>query len=433
MKKIVIIGAGSFNFTRAISRDIFTFPALADSHIVLVDIPEGEKYMLAAKKIIQKTIDQGGYPGKVESTFDRREALKGADAVLITIRNDLTIPAWEVDLSIPKKYGVDTVIGDTRGPSGIFRFLRSAPVLKAIADDILELCPNAVVLNYTNPMCMVTSYMRHCGVEVIGLCHSVQGTSQMLAKWIGADMKDVTFKCAGINHQAFFLEFKVNGEDAYPQIFKAIENPDIYKSEAVRIEMMKGLGYFVTESSGHNSEYNAWFRKRQDLIDRYIPGSYASSVRIITDRNNTRDKQMEDILAKDSIDLNRGNEYAAYILNAVMGDGEMFEFNGNLPNTGLITNLPKDVIVEVPIIASKKGLRPIWVGDLPRQIAALNTVNAQCEELAVEGCIAGDKEMIYHACVNDPLTAAVCSLDEIRRMVEEMFEANKDSLPQFKF
>ncbi|MGN1095302.1 MAG: alpha-glucosidase/alpha-galactosidase [Eubacteriales bacterium] len=430
-EKIVIIGAGSWNFTRAISRDIFTYPALSDSHIVLVDIPEGQRYMIAAEKIIQKTIEQGGYAATVESTLDRRAALKDADAVIITIRNDLTISAWEKDLSIPKKYGVDTVIGDTRGPSGIFRFLRSAPALKAIAEDILDICPNAVVLNYTNPMCMVTSYLCHMGVDAVGLCHSVQGTSQMLAKWIGASMKDITFKCAGINHQAFFLEFKVNGKDAYPQILAAAEDPKIYKSEAVRIEMMKGLGYFVTESSGHNSEYNAWFRKRSDLIDRYVPNSFASSVKTITERTATRDAALAEIFEKEDIDLRRGNEYAASILNALLGDGEMFEFNGNVVNTGLITNLPQGVIVEVPVIASKKGIRPIYVGDLPRHIAALNTVNAECEELAVEGCIAGDKEMIYHAIINDPLTAAVCSLDEIRKMTEEMFAANKDSLPQF--
>ena len=433
MKKIVIIGAGSFNFSRAISRDILSFPALADSHIVLVDIPAGAKYMEAAQKFIQRVIDKGGYAGKVESTFDRREALKGADVVVITFRNDIEISTWERDLSIPKKYGVDVVIGDTRGPSGIFRFLRSAPVLKAFADDILELCPEALVLNYTNPMCMVTSYMEHCGVRLTGLCHSVQGTAAMLAKWIGADMKDVTYKCAGINHQAFYYEFKVNGKDAYPEIFKAAEKPEIYKSEAVRIEMMKGLGYFVTESSGHNSEYNAWFRKRQDLIDKYIPDSYANSVKTITKRNATRDADMAKALAEDNVSLARGQEFAAYIINAVLGDGEMFEFSGNIRNHGLIANLPDDVIVEVPIVASKRGLQPIQVGKLPRQIAALNTVTAQGEELAVEGCIAGDKEMIYHACVNDPLTAAVCSLEEIKRMVDEMFEANKDLLPQFKF
>lgn len=433
MKKIVILGAGSYNFSRGISRDIFTYPALADSHIVLVDLPEGEQYMSAAEKFIQRVIDKGGYSGKVESTFDRRYALKDADAVLITIRNDLKIETWERDISIPKKYGVDVVIGDTRGPSGIFRFLRSAPVLKQFADDILELCPNALVLNYTNPMCMVTSYLEHCGLKPVGLCHSVQGTASMLAKWIGADLKNVSYKCAGVNHQAFFYEYKVNGKDAYPEIFKAAEDPDIYRSEAVRIEMMKGLGYFVTESSGHNSEYNAWFRKRQDLIDKYIPNSYANSVKIITDRNATRDTDMAKALAEDKVSLARGHEFAAYILNAVMGDGEMFEFNGNIRNNGLIDNLPNDVIVEVPIVASKNGLQPIKVGKLPRQIAALNTVTAQGEELAVEGCIAGDKEMIYHACVNDPLTAAVCSLEEIRNMVNEMFEVNKELLPQFKF
>lgn len=433
MKKIVIIGAGSYNFSRAISRDIFTFPALADSRIVLVDIPEGEKYMLAAEKFIRRVIEKGGYPGTVESTFDRRAALKDADAVLITFRNDTEIETWARDLTIPEKYGVDVVIGDTRGPSGIFRFLRSAPVLKQFANDILELCPNALVLNYTNPMCMVTSYLLHCGVNVTGLCHSVQGTAAMLANWIGADMKDVTYKCAGVNHQAFYYEFKVNGKDAYPEIFKAAEKPENYKEEAVRIEMMKGLGYFVTESSRHNSEYNAWFRKRQDLIDKYAPDSHAYSIKTITDRNETRDAAMQKALAEDKVDLKRGQEFAAYIINAVIGDGEMFEFAGNVRNNGLISNLPDDVIVEVPIIASKSGLRAIQVGKLPRHIAALNTVTTQGEEQAVEGCIAGDKEMIYHACVNDPLTAAVCSLDEIRSLVDEMFEANKELLPQFKF
>ena len=432
MKKIAIIGGGSFNFARAIARDILSFPALSDSHIALVDIPDGLKYMQASEKIIRKIIEQGNYPAKVTATMDRREALKGADAVIITIRNDTTVPKWEKDLTIPKKYGVDTVIGDTRGPSGIFRFLRSAPALKAIADDILELCPDAIVLNYSNPMCMVTGYMRRLGVDVVGLCHSVQGTAGMLSRWIGADMKDVTYKCAGINHQAFFLEYKVKGVDAYPQIMRAAEDPERYRKEAVRIEMMKALGYFVTESSGHNSEYNAWFRKRQDLIDRYVPNSYADSVRIINERTATRDAEMEKILVQETISLARGHEYASCILNALIGDGTMFEFNGNVPNTGLIPNLPDQAIVEVPISTSKHGMRPVHVGNLPRHLAALNTVNAQCESLAVDGLMAGDREMIFHAILGDPLTAAVCSLAEIRAMTDEMFEANRDALPMFR-
>ncbi len=431
MKKIAIIGGGSFNFARAIARDILSYPALSDSHIALVDIPDGQKYMEASGKIIQKIIDQGQYPAKVTTTLNRREALDGADAVVITIRNDTTIPKWEKDLSIPKKYGVDTVIGDTRGPSGIFRFLRSAPAFRAIAEDILKLCPNAVVLNYSNPMCMVTGYLRRLGVPVVGLCHSVQGTAGMLAKWIGADMKDVTYRCAGINHQAFFLEYRVKGEDAYPLIFRAAEDPERYRKEAVRIEMMKALGYFVTESSGHNSEYNAWFRKCQELIDTYVPDSYAASVKIITDRTAKRDAEMEKILAQDSISLARGAEYASGILNAIIGDGTIFEFHGNVPNTGLIPNLPEDAIVEVPVYATRHGMRPAHVGNLPRHLAALNTVNAQCETLAVDGLMACDREMIFHAILNDPLTAAVCSLAEIRAMTEEMFEANLEDLPMF--
>ena len=244
-------------------------------------------------------------------------------------------------------------------------------------------------------------------------------------------MKDVTYTCAGINHQAFYLEFKVRGADAYPLIRQAAEDPEIYRREAVRIEMLKALGYFVTESSGHNSEYNAWFRKRSDLIDRYIPNSYADSVRIITERTRTRDDEMNQILHQEHISIARGNEYASGILNALIGDGEMFEFNGNVPNTGLIPNLPDKSIVEVPISASRHGVRPAYVGSLPRHLAALNTVNAQCEALAVDGLMETDKETIYHAVLNDPLTAAVCSLAEIRAMTEEMFEANRESLPMF--
>lgn len=431
MRKIVIIGAGSFNFTCSITRDILTFPALSDAKIVLVDLPEGAEKMEAARAVIQKTIEKGKYAATVESTFSRAHALEGADAVIITIRNDLTIDAWSKDLSIPKKYGVDTVIGDTRGPSGVFRFLRSAPALLAICRDIEKYAPGAVVLNYSNPMDIVCSYLRKMTrLNLIGLCHSVQGTSAMLAEWIGADLKDITYLCAGINHQAFFLKYQYQGKDAYPLIKKALENEEIYKKEMVRNEMYLHLGYYPTESSGHNSEYNAWFRKRQDLIDRYCPDSYASSVRIITEREKTRAEKMRRMVEQDEIDLKRGKEYAACILNAVLGDGDLFEFNGNVENRGLITNLPQGATVEVPVTASKAGFRPYGVGDLPRQLAALNYQNAQAEELAVEGCMEGDRNKIYLSAVCDPLTGAVCSLEEIRKLVDEMFDANQAAIQQ---
>ena len=434
MRKIVIIGAGSFNFTCAISRDIFTFPALADSNIVLVDIPEGVDRMEAARIVIEKTIQKGGYPGSVYATFNRSEALAGADAVMITIRNDLTIDAWTRDLAIPKKYGVDTVIGDTRGPSGIFRFLRSASALLDICRDIEKYAPEAAVLNYTNPMDMICSYIRKMThLNITGLCHSVQGTASMLAQWIGADIRDITYLCAGINHQAFFLEYKWKGRNAYPDIKEAIKKEEIYKKEMVRNEMFRALGYYPTESSGHNSEYNAWFRKRPDLIEKYCPDSYASSVRIITEREKTRDEKMKQIVDSDGMDLSRGKEYAASILNALLGDGTLFEFNGNVENKGLITNLPEGATVEVPVTASKAGLRPYGIGNLPRHLAALNNQNAQAEELAVEGCIEGDRNKIYLAAVCDPLTGAVCSLAEIRAMVDEMFEENQESLKALNF
>ena len=433
--KITFMGAGSTVFARNVLGDCMCTPALQNCEIALYDIDEKR---LEDSRIILSAINKNVNEERaVIKTYlgveNRKDALRDATFVVNAIQVGGYEPCTVTDFEIPKKYGLQQTIADTLGIGGIMRGLRTIPVLEGFARDMEEVCPNTLFLNYSNPMAILTGYMqRYTKIKTVGLCHSVQGTSSMLARWIGADMKDVTYKCAGINHQAFFLEYKVNGEDAYPRIYEAIKNPEIYKSEAVRIEMMKGLGYFVTESSGHNSEYNAWFRKRQDLIDKYIPDSYGTSIRTITDRTSHRSKDLDDLLKQDKLDLRRGQEYAASILNAIMGDGELFEFNGNVKNTGLITNLPKDVIVEVPVLASKEGLRPMYIGDLPRQCAALNTVNAQCEELAVEGCLAGDKEMIYHAIINDPLTAAVCSLDEIRQMMNEMFEQNKDKLPMFK-
>ena len=272
-----------------------------------------------------------------------------------------------------------------------------------------------------------------------GLCHSVQGTASMLAKWIGAKDEDITYTCAGINHQAFYTEFKWKGEDAYPLIRKAItEREEVYNEEIVRNEMFLALGYYVTESSGHNSEYNAWFRKRPDLIEKYClpgtgwnPGEYAYILKEYRNREHTWRDEI-DKWFKEPLDLSRGHEYAAYIFNAIFGDGEMFKFNGNVRNFGLIDNLPEGCCVEVPVLASKRGLEPIHVGKMPPQLALLSGTSAQIEELAVQGSLNGDREMIYQAICYDPLTAAVCSLREIRSMVDEMFEVNKDWLPQFR-
>ncbi|MGI6705545.1 MAG: alpha-galactosidase [Clostridia bacterium] len=436
-KKIAFIGAGSYGFTRNLVRDILTFPALADCTLALMDIDD--ERLAFAKDAVDRIVAAGNYPAKVIATKDRVEALKGADGVVCTILAG-GVQVWRHDIEIPKKYGVDINVGDTRGPAGIFRALRTIPVMLDICKDIERYCPEAIFLNYTNPMAMLCRAMQgESHVKVTGLCHSVQGTAAMLANWIGAPMNEITYLCAGINHQAWYLEFKWNGKDAYPLIREAVKKPEIYNEEQVRNEMFLHLDYYVTESSGHNSEYNAWFRKRPDLIEKYCthgtgwnPGEYAYILKEYLAREDTWRDEYEKS-KKEPINLERGHEYAASIFNATIGDGTMFEFNGNVRNFGLIDNLPEGCCVEVPIIASKRGLDPIHVGPLPDQLALLNNISARCEELAVEGALTGDPRKVFHAIAFDPLTSAVLSLAEIKAMVDEMFEANKDYLPQFKY
>lgn len=437
MKKIAFIGAGSFGFTRNLVRDILSFPALSDCTLALMDIDE--ERLSYSKQAVDKIVAAGNYPAKVIATTDRVEALKGADGVVCTILAG-GVNIWRHDVEIPKKYGVDINVGDTRGPAGIFRALRTIPVMLDICRDIERYCPEAIFLNYTNPMAMLCRAMQgETKVTVTGLCHSVQGTAHMLAQWIGAPMEEITYLCAGINHQAWYLEYKWNGKDAYPLIRKAINKPEIYNEEQVRNEMFLHLDYYVTESSGHNSEYNAWFRKRPDLIEKYCtdgtgwnPGHYGYILNEYLRMENKWKDEIKAWLNEEKVDLCRGHEYASSIFNAVFGDGTTFEFNGNVRNFGLIDNLPEGCCVEVPVIASKRGLDPIHVGPLPEQLAILNNINAQCEELAVEAALTGDPRKVFHAICFDPLTSAVLSLAEIKSMVDEMFQVNREWLPQFK-
>ncbi|MGQ9628820.1 MAG: alpha-galactosidase [bacterium] len=435
--KIAFIGAGSFGFTRSLVRDILTFPLLRDATISLMDIDSERLNYI--KRAVDRIVAEGKYPAKVEATTDRKKALKEANAVICTILAG-GVNVWRHDIEIPKKYGVDINVGDTRGPSGIFRALRTIPVMLEICRDMERYCPDAILLNYTNPMAMLCRAMqRETKIKVTGLCHSVQGTAFMLARWIGAPPDEITYVCAGINHQAWYTSFEWNGKDAYPLIREAVKKPEIYNEEIVRNEMFLHLGYYVTESSGHNSEYNWWFRKRPDLIEKYCihgtgwnPGEHAYVLKeYLAREKDWKDRIREWLDNPKPLDLRRGHEYAASIVNAYIG-GEPFKFNGNVPNTGLITNLPEGACVEVPVYADRRGFNPIHVGALPPQCAALNNINIAVEEMAVEGCLSGDPTMIYHAIAYDPLTAAVLSLAEIKQMVNEMFERNRDHLPTFK-
>jgi alpha-galactosidase len=437
MTKIAFIGAGSIGFTRGLVRDLLTFPLLEDATISLMDI--NAERLEFARKSVQRIVDMGQYPAHVETTMDRAEALAGADAVLITILAGET-EVWRHDIEIPKQYGVDINVGDTRGPAGIFRALRTIPVMVEIAHDMERLCPDATMLNYTNPMAMLCRAMqRESNIQLTGLCHSVQGTAGMLAGWIGAPLEEITYTCAGINHMAWYLDYRWNGKDAYPLIWEAVSTrPEVYQEEIVRNEMFLHLDYYVTESSGHNSEYNAWFRKRPDLIEKYCthgtgwnPGEYAYILKEYQQRDQTWKAETEKWFASDQpISLERGHEYAAYIINALQG-GEPFQFNGNVPNTGLITNLPSGACVEVPVWVSKKGFEAVHVGALPPQCAALTSLSAQIEEMAVEAALSGDPRLVFQAILNDPLTAACLSMAEIKQMVNQMFEQNRAHLPQF--
>ena len=438
MTKITFIGAGSLGFTRGLVRDILTFPLLKDATLCLMDIdPERLDFAFRA---VSRIVELGHYPAKVEATQNRAEALKDADVVLVTILAG-GVDVWRYDIEIPKQYGVDINIGDTRGPSGIFRAMRTIPVMLGIAHDMEKYCPNAVMLNYTNPMVMLCRAMqRETKVTLTGLCHSVQGTAEMLAKWIGAPMDEITYTCAGINHMSWYLKYEWKGKDAYPLIRQAItERPDVYNEELVRNEMFLNLDYYVTESSGHNSEYNAWFRKRPDLIEKYCthgtgwnPGEYAYIVKEYSKRATNWREDAKQWFAKDMpISLERGHEYAAYIINALQG-GEPFTFNGNVANKGQVTNLPANACVEIPVWVSKKGFEAVHVGSLPAQCAALTSLSSQIEEMAVEGTLSGDPRMIFQAIAFDPLTSAVLSLAEIKQMVNEMLAKNQDYLPTFK-
>jgi len=439
MTKITFIGAGSLGFTRELVRDILTFPLLTDATICLMDIDT--ERLDFSKRAVEKIIRLGNYPARVEATLNRLEALKNADVVLVTILSGGT-EVWRHDIEIPKKYGVDINVGDTRGPSGIFRFLRTVPVMLDIVRDMEKVCPKAIMLNYTNPMAMLCGALqRSTHIPVTGLCHSVQGTAMMLAIWIGALYPEVDYVCAGINHQAWYLKYEVSGQDAYPQIHKVItENPEIYNAEQVRNEMYLALGYYVTESSGHNSEYNWWFRKRPDLIEKYCthgtewnPGEYAYILKEYQNNEATWKEQAKAWFAEETpISLFREQEYAAYIINALKG-GEAFKFNGNVPNTDFITNLPDGACVEVPVYVDKAGFHPLHVGALPPECALLTQLSSGIEEMAITASLNGDPTMVYRAICHDPLTAAVLSLAEIRQMTNELFEQHKDYLPQFKW
>ncbi|WP_020577608.1 alpha-glucosidase/alpha-galactosidase [Actinopolymorpha alba] len=449
MPKIAIIGAGGYVFPLRLIGDLLSFPALQDSTLALMDINAErlERTASAARELVA----HHGLPARVDSTTDRRAALAGADYVVITFQVG-GIDAYRQDVEIPRRYGIDQPVGDTVGPGGVFRFLRSVPAYRGIASDIHALCPDAQVINYANPMAMATGFLTSQGVKTVGLCHSVQGTSRMLARELGVPYGEVSYRAAGINHQSWFLDFRHGHDDLYPRLRQVMgerhlrwrdgagladdrgdhshadRGASIYEGgvERVRTSIMDAFGYFHTESSHHASEYLPYFRKTAEMVNDFIPRRW-DYYEICAAHDE--DGQTATLLDRLKAELAPSVEYGAVIVNA-METGVPSVIYGNVENQNLITNLPTGCCVEVPCLVDSNGVQPSVIGDLPPQCAAVNRTNINVQELAVKAALTGNREHVYHAVMLDPLTGALLTLAEIRSMVDDLIEAHAKLLPE---
>ena len=431
MAKVAIIGAGSIVFCKTLILDILGTPGLEGTEFALMAPSTTRTAQVDA--FANRVIKQNKLPAKVWITTDRREALKGADYVIATFQVG-GLKGFEYDYTIPMKHGVDQCIADTLGPGGVFRALRSIPVTLEMAQDIEEICPNALLLNYVNPMAMICWALGTTKVQFVGLCHGVQTTLDLISGYCDAPKSEIDFLCAGINHMGWFLKIEHKGQDLYPVLRQRFELPEYYINEKVRGEAFRHFGYFMTESTGHLSEYLPYFRKDEKARDLYCdePGFGGESGAYYSFCKYVAGKYTDAIIVADEPTVlpRRSIEYGSYIIEA-LETGKKFNFNGNVRNDGMIANLPADCCAEGPIYADKLGLHKTMVGDLPPQCAALNMLNINVQRLAVQAAMSGDPEQIVHACALDPLTSAVLTLKEIRDMASDMLEAERAWLPQF--
>jgi alpha-galactosidase len=427
MATITFVGAGSVVFTKDLLGDLFSFPELHGSTIRLHD--NNPDRLATATAMARWTAKQCGASAVIEAHADRRAALDGADYVLNMVQVGM-FESTKVDLQIPAKYGITQTIGDTLGIGGIFRALRTFPVLQGIGDDMAAVAnPDAWLLNYTNPMAMNIwyTYAATPVKNVVGLCHSIQHTTHTMAELVGVPFDEVTFHGAGVNHQAWILRFEHHGEDLYPRLAELIEkDPELQRR--VRVEMYRRFGYFPTESSEHSAEYLPYFLKRPELVERYrlIPNEYI-------DRSIETLQEYEEIkgtLARgEDFEIERSLEYAIQIVHSIE-TGTPRVVYGNVRNQGLITNLPEDCCVEVPCLVDRTGLTPTIVGDLPTQLAALNRTFVNVGELTVKAAITGDPRMVRQAAMLDPNTSSVLSIEEIWQLCDELTVAHGDLLPE---
>lgn len=436
--KITFMGAGSTVFARRVIGDCMLSECLRDSIFALYDI---DAQRLKESRIILEALQKnlGGY-GKIEcycGVENRKAALKGANFVVNAIQVGLYDPCTIIDFEVPKKYGLSQTIGDTIGIGGIMRALRTIPVMQDFADDMSAVCPDALFLNYTNPMAMLTGYMlRYTPIKTVGLCHSVQVCTKSLFETLKMDYNpdECTQLIAGINHMAWLLEIKdKNGRDLYPEIKSKIDaelnNPDCYNK--VRLDYIKHFGYYCTESSEHNAEYNPFYIKSKypELIKKYNIPLDEYPRRCVNQIENWK-KEYAEILESGEKTHTRSLEYASHIMEAVI-TGTPYEIGGNVINNGLITNLPKQACVEVPCLINRNGVNPCFVGDLPVQCAAMNMTNINVQILTIEAAHTLKKEHIYQAAMLDPHTASELDIDTIKKMVDDLIETHGDWLPKY--
>jgi len=430
MAKITFIGAGSTVFAKNLLGDILSYPELAESEISLFDIDEQR---LATSEVVAHRVAETleAHP-KITKTTDRREALDGADYAISMIQVGGYKPSTVVDFEIPKKYGLRQTIADTLGIGGIMRGLRTIPVLVDMCHDMEELCPDVTFLQYVNPMAMnCWAINRATKIKTVGLCHSVPGTAHELSRDIGIPLEEINYIVAGINHMAFYLKFERNGEDLYPLIRKVLAEGRVPEWNRVRYEMFARLGYFVTESSEHFSEYVPWFIKadRPDLIEEFnIP--LDEYIRRCEVQIADWEKQRVALEGGASIEVRRSVEYGSTIIHS-LETGNPSVIYGNVSNNGLIDNLPQDCCVEVPILVDKNGLQPTKIGKIPPQLAALMQTNINVQSLTVEAALTGKREHIYHAAMLDPHTAAQLSLEQIWSLVDDLIEAHGEWMPEY--
>ncbi|MFC0272606.1 alpha-glucosidase/alpha-galactosidase [Metabacillus herbersteinensis] len=432
MSKITFMGAGSTVFAKNVLGDCMFVPALSGFEFALFDIDEqrlkdSENMLNNLKNNIDSNV-------LIKSYSDRKEALRGAKYVINAIQVGGYKPSTVIDFEIPKKYGLQQTIADTTGIGGIFRALRTIPVMLDFAKDIEEVCPDALFLNYTNPMASLTGAMlRYTNVKTIGLCHSVQICTEHLFRDLEMDHDGIEERIAGINHMAWLLEVKRDGKDLYPEIKRrAKEKQKTKHDDMVRYELMDKFGYYITESSEHNAEYHPYFIKRNypELIERFnIP--LDEYPRRCVNQLESWETMREDMVNNSQLTHTRSHEYGSRIIEA-METNVPFKFGGNVLNTGrLISNLPENTVVEVPCVVDRNGIMPTYIGDLPEQLAALNRTNINTQLLTIQAAVTGKREHVYQAAMLDPHTSAELSMDDIIAMCDELIEAHGDWLPQF--